>query len=85
MSVHIPVLMNEVLQGLDLQADDIVIDGTINGGGHALAIAKELGSDGILIGIDQDKHGLMVSTDKLKSVKPQIHLIHDNTRRHIIP
>ena len=80
MSVHIPVLMNEVLQGLDLQADDIVIDGTINGGGHALAIAKELGSDGILIGIDQDKHGLMVSTDKLKSVKPQIHLIHDNTR-----
>ena len=80
MSVHIPVLMNEVLEGLDIQPDDIIIDGTINGGGHACAIAKELGSDGILVGIDQDSHGLDVSRERLTSVAPQVHLVHDNTR-----
>jgi len=80
MSVHIPVLMNEILEGLDLKPCDVVIDGTINGGGHAHAIANRLGKDGVLIGIDQDKHGLAVSEERLSSALPQVHLVHDNTR-----
>jgi len=39
---HISVLMNEVLHGLDLGVADVVVDGTINGGGHSLEIAKQL-------------------------------------------
>jgi len=80
MSVHIPVLMDEVIKGLDLQSNDIVIDGTINGGGHALEISRLLGSKGTLIGIDQDSQGLLVSKERLKDVQPSIHLVHDNSR-----
>ncbi len=80
MSAHISVLMNEVLEGLDIQPNDIIVDGTINGGGHAFAITKQLSDKGTLIGIDQDSTGLSVSRERLKNVQPVIHLVHDNTR-----
>lgn len=80
MSVHISVLMNEVIDGLDLQEKDIVVDGTINGGGHALEIGNRLSKDGVLVGIDQDQNGLDVSSEKLKDLKCTVHLVHDNTR-----
>jgi 16S rRNA (cytosine1402-N4)-methyltransferase len=79
-SLHISVLMNEVIEGLDLQPEDVVIDGTINGGGHAFEISKKLSSKGILVGIDQDKYGLEVSKERLAKAQPDIHLVHDNTR-----
>jgi 16S rRNA (cytosine1402-N4)-methyltransferase len=75
---HISVLMNEVLEGLALKPTDIVVDGTINGGGHSFEISKQLSHAGILIGIDQDATGLAVSEKKLRDAAPQINLIHDN-------
>jgi 16S rRNA (cytosine1402-N4)-methyltransferase len=80
MSVHIPVLMDEVLEGLDLLPNDIVIDGTINGGGHAYEISKILSKKGILIGSDQDSTGLAVSEERLTDALATIHLVHGNTR-----
>jgi len=77
---HISVLMNEVLENLDIQAADIIVDGTINGGGHSLEIVKQLSSSGILVGIDQDATGLAVSERLLRDVPPQVNLIHDNFR-----
>lgn len=79
MSVHIPVLMNEVIDGLDIQSNDIIIDGTINGGGHAYAISQKLSKKGTLIGIDQDHFGLEVSGKRLAHVDPKAHLIHRNS------
>lgn len=80
MSVHISVLMNEVLEGLDLSPNDIVIDGTINGGGHAYEVSQLLSAEGMLIGIDQDSTGLAVSRERLEGAAPTVHLVHDNTR-----
>jgi len=80
MSVHISVLMDEVLSGLDINIDDVVVDGTINGGGHAFEISKHLSKKGTLIGIDQDKNGLDVSSEKLKQAQCEVILVHDNTR-----
>lgn len=77
---HISVLMDEVIDSLDIQKDDIIVDGTINGGGHSLEISKHLESEGVLIGIDQDKTGLEISSKKLSSAKPSVHLIHNNFR-----
>ena len=77
---HISVLMQEVLLGLDVQPADIVVDGTINGGGHSFEISKQLSDSGILIGIDQDATGLAVSEKLLREVAPQVNLIHDNFR-----
>ena len=77
---HISVLMNEVLHGLDLGVADVVVDGTINGGGHSLEIAKQLSDSGVLVGIDLDKAALEVSKSKLRDAAPQINLVHNNFR-----
>ena len=51
---HVPVLLHEVLACLDLQPDDVVVDATLGGAGHAKEIAKMLGEHGVLIGFDAD-------------------------------
>ena len=55
---HKPVLLKETLDLLALQPDDIVLDGTFGGGGHAMEILKRIGPDGKLIGLDQDASAL---------------------------
>lgn len=50
---HIPVLLKECIEGLDIKPDGIYIDGTLGRAGHSLEIVKKLGS-GRLIGIDKD-------------------------------
>ena len=52
--MHIPVLMREVIELLNPKAGKTFIDATVNGGGHFAGIYKELGSQGILLGIDMD-------------------------------
>lgn len=51
---HVPVLTNELLQLLDVRPDSRVVDCTFGAGGHAEAIAAELGPDGILVACDRD-------------------------------
>src|SRR3989344_2261831 len=51
---HTPVLLNEVIQFLDPKSGEFIIDGTVNGGGHAEAILEKVGPDGKLLGIDWD-------------------------------
>ena len=51
---HIPVLLQEVMEGLDIKADGIYVDCTFGGGGHSKAILKKLGIQGKLIVFDQD-------------------------------
>jgi 16S rRNA (cytosine1402-N4)-methyltransferase len=50
---HIPVLLKECIEGLDIKPDGIYIDGTLGRAGHSLEIVKRLGK-GRLIGIDKD-------------------------------
>jgi 16S rRNA (cytosine1402-N4)-methyltransferase len=53
--VHEPVLLNEVLQYLDPQPGDFMIDGTVDGGGHAAAIMQKIMPGGTFLGVDWDK------------------------------
>jgi 16S rRNA (cytosine1402-N4)-methyltransferase len=57
-SVHTPVLLHEVITVLNLVADDVVVDATLGGGGHAEAILALLGKNGRYIGIDADAAAL---------------------------
>ena len=51
---HIPVLLSETLEGLNIQPDGIYVDCTFGGGGHSKAILSRLGAKGKLIAFDQD-------------------------------
>lgn len=53
-SYHVPVLLQEVLQGLNIQPDGTYVDCTFGGGGHSREILHLLGPQGKLIAFDQD-------------------------------
>lgn len=51
---HIPVLLDESLEGLSIRSGGTYVDVTFGGGGHSRALLSRLGSDGRLFGFDQD-------------------------------
>lgn len=61
---HLPVLLDEVLAGLDIKPDGTYIDGTCGGGGHSSEIAKRL-SGGTLMGIDRDPDAVKAASERL--------------------
>lgn len=61
---HLPVLLDEVLAGLDIKPDGTYIDGTCGGGGHSSEIAKRL-SGGTLVGIDRDPDAVKAASERL--------------------
>jgi 16S rRNA (cytosine1402-N4)-methyltransferase len=52
---HIPVMLNECVEGLQIKPDGIFVDVTFGGGGHSKAILQKLGKKGKLVAFDQDK------------------------------
>ena len=54
MTIHIPVLMDEVLEGLQPEGNKIIVDGTLGGAGHSAAILERLGPEGRLVSLDRD-------------------------------
>lgn len=53
-SCHIPVLLSESIEAMNIQPNGIYVDCTFGGGGHAKAILKKLGAGGKLVAFDQD-------------------------------
>ncbi|GHT38175.1 ribosomal RNA small subunit methyltransferase H [Bacteroidia bacterium] len=51
---HIPVLLIECMEGLQVNPSGIYVDATFGGGGHACALLERLGKEGLLFGFDQD-------------------------------
>ena len=66
---HIPVLLDECIEGLNIKPDGIYVDGTIGGAGHSIKIIEKLSNKGLLIGIDRDIDALNVAEEKLKFFK----------------
>ena len=77
---HIPVLLNETLEGLNIKPDGIYVDGTAGGAGHSKEIAKRL-TTGKLIALDRDPDAVKVATERLKGLPaPVIKSNHRDTR-----
>ena len=53
-SYHIPALLTETINGLNIKEDGVYVDVTFGGGGHSRAILDKLGPKGRLLGMDQD-------------------------------
>lgn len=79
---HIPVLLAECLEALAPQTHPVFVDATLGFAGHSLEVAKRLGKDGLLIGIDQDEEAISYATAKLmelpETIRPEIKILHGN-------
>lgn len=77
MAVHIPVLLNQCIEGLKINPEGIYIDGTVGLGGHSYEIARRL-TNGHLICIDRDETAIERSRERLKEYGDRITFIHGN-------
>lgn len=80
---HKPVLLKEVIEGLNIKEDRIYVDGTLGGAGHSKEIAKRISNKGILIGVDRDKDAIVAAKENLKQYKniKYIHGNHDDIKK----
>lgn len=62
---HIPVLKDETIDGLAIKSGDIILDGTLGGGGHTAEIVKRFGDTVKIIGLDLDADALPRATKAL--------------------
>ncbi len=74
--VHHPVLLKEVLEGLELKPGAVVLDATVGLGGHAEAILHAMGPSGRLIAVDRDREALANAQNRLAFTRRQIHWAH---------
>lgn len=63
---HTPVLLNEVIEGLNIKSDGKYVDCTMGGGGHSSEIISHLSSQGHLFGFDRDIDAVNVCLEKFK-------------------
>ena len=75
---HVPVLLEEVINNLDPQPGEVVVDCTLGRGGHALALGRKVGPDGLVIGIDRDAENLAYAGDRLREAQIPNMMIHDS-------
>jgi 16S rRNA (cytosine1402-N4)-methyltransferase len=68
---HTTVLLEEAVDGLALREGAVCCDGTIGGGGHALAITEKIGAKGTLIGMEKDGEALAAAAKRLENSAPR--------------
>lgn len=75
---HIPVLLQETVENLNIRPDGIYVDGTIGGGGHAYEVLSRLSDKGRLIGFDQDADAIVAAGKRLEKFNGRVTIIHSN-------
>lgn len=75
---HLPVMPEEVLTLLRPQRGSRFLDGTLGGGGHALAILSAAEPDSILLGLDQDADTLLATIPRFSSFGERVLFRHTN-------
>ena len=77
MEEHIPVLLNEVIDGLNIKPSGIYLDLTVGRGGHSSEILARLKS-GRLICVDQDEEAITASGERLSKISDHYKIIRSN-------
>ena len=75
---HVPVLYDEVLEGLNIRPGKIYADGTLGGAGHSSGICEALNGNGMLIGIDRDTDALNAAKQRLEKYSCEKQFVHSN-------
>jgi 16S rRNA (cytosine1402-N4)-methyltransferase len=71
---HVPVLLDAVLEGLNIQPQGCYIDGTFGRGGHSREILKRLDSNGRLLAIDRDPAAI-AAAQPLTQLEPRFEIV----------
>lgn len=75
---HVPIMLEECMEGLNIKPDGIYVDGTLGGGGHSARICSALSPKGLLVGIDRDKDALQAAALRIEPYKCRKELVHNN-------
>lgn len=74
---HLPVMLDECIDGLKINPNGIYLDGTLGGGGHSEQIVKRL-ENGRLIAVDKDSDAIAAASKRLAPYSEKITYIHDD-------
>jgi 16S rRNA (cytosine1402-N4)-methyltransferase len=69
---HVPVLLEEVLEYLNVRTGGVIVDATLGLGGHSAEIAKRLGANGRLICFDRDPEAMELGKARLEEVRAEL-------------
>jgi 16S rRNA (cytosine1402-N4)-methyltransferase len=69
---HVPVLLDEVLQYLNVRPGSVIADATVGLGGHSAEIAKRLGAKGRLICFDRDPEAMEIAKARMEAVRAEV-------------
>lgn len=77
---HIPALLPQSLEGLDVRPGGIYVDCTLGGGGHSRAIAARIGAEGRLLSFDQDREAVDRALTGELGQNPAVTVVYGNFR-----
>lgn len=75
---HIPVMLNECIDGLNLKSGGIYFDGTVGGGGHSYEILKRSSPNGRLIATDLDEDAIKSASQRLSEFEGRFKIYKSN-------
>ena len=67
-TVHVPVLLAQVVEALTPRPGMVLVDGTLGGGGHTRALAERVGPDGTVLALDRDPAAIDAAAESLKGL-----------------
>lgn len=77
---HVPIMLNQVIDGLNIKKDGIYVDCTVGGGGHSYEIAKRL-TTGRLYAFDRDIDAINKSKQTLKEFEKNVTIVKANFKQ----
>jgi len=75
---HIPVLAKTLTEQIELPTDGVMVDATIGHGGHSHLFGRNLGPEGVIVGLDIDKNAIRRAQFLLEGLVCKVILLHSN-------
>lgn len=77
---HVPVLLHESIDGLDIQAGDTFVDATLGAGGHSSEVARRYGKTVSIVGFDLDGGAISLAKEAVSKAGGMLTIVQDNFR-----